>query len=366
MAALEWERIRKRSPSVQDFADNLRAEVNRLPVNERAAAYRDTLQNISPQMEQRVADETQLWVDRGYDPSRALKAATYGSLIGRRRALSYSAFGEFAEKQADRLMGAISSGKDIKDVQVALDKLLDHLRQDPLLSHPKPDGRLRLREAGFPEWFIEWAATRKPLDADDIRAEITANMNAGMPGREALRRGIVLAIREFSIDHLMATPVARGTDFCLGVEAIVAIVAAAVSFAISAAGTVVNAVKGARAAEDTRRANARAEAGYYLNPMSDEEIDAKVAALYAQRMTKAEAGRSLVDYLRSVRMGRTTLLNQEVQAFDLSWRRQVEVASLAEAARRSQKDMPLKIVAYGVPALGALALIVGLARRAKK
>lgn len=366
MAALEWERIRRRSPSVQEFADNFRAEVSRLPVADRAGAYRDTLQNISPLLEKRVAAEAQLWMDRGYSPDRALRAATYASLIGRRRALFHGVFVDFAEEQADRVMETIGAGANLSDVKVALDQLFDQLRQDPLLSHPKPDGAARLREAGFPDWFIDWAVKRKPLDADDIRDEMTANMNAGMDGREAMRRAIVLAIREFSLDYMMATGVAKGPDFCGIAATVIGIVTTVVGVAVSAAGGIVGAVRGARQAREQRDQNARFEAQYYMDPLSDAEVDAKVAVFYERGLTKAQAGQALVDYLRAVRMGRTQLLNQEVQAFDDAWRRRVQLASTAIAQERGARDMPRKLVAYGVPALGALVLVVSLATRKKR
>lgn len=366
MAALEWERLRRRSPSVQSFANDFLAEIGKLPATERAQAYKDTLQSISPQLEKRVADEAKLWMDRGYAPDRALRAATYGSLIGRRRALFHGVFVDFAEEQADRVMETVGAGANLNDVKVALDQLFDQLRQDPLLSHPKPDGAARLREAGFPDWFIDWAVKRKPLDADDIRDEMAANMNDGMGGREAMRRAIVLAIREFTLDYMMATGVAKGTDFCGIAATVIGIVTTVVGVAVSAAGGIVGAVRGARQAREQRAQNARFEAQYYMEPMADAEIDAKVAVFYDRQLTKAQAGQALVDYMRTVRQGRTRLLDPEVRAFDDAWSRQVRAASEAIASARQSENLPRKLVAYGVPALGALVLVVGLAKRRKR
>jgi hypothetical protein len=359
MPAIEWERLRRRSPSVQVFADDLRAEIGKLPAEERAESYRDTLQSISPSLEKRVSDEAQLWMDRGYAPDRALRAATYGSLVGRRRAIFHGIFTTFTEEQADKVMQALGSRANPTATKEGLDQLFEQLRPDPLVTHPKPHGRERLKEAGFQEDFIAWAVSRKPLGADDIRDEMVANMNAGMNGREAMRRAIVLAIREYTLDYMMATGVAYGTDFCV----VGAVVSAAVSVVVAAAGAVVQGVRSARASRDQRTQNARFEAQYYMEPMSDVEVDAKVQVFYARGLTKAQAGQALVDYMRTVRQGRPTLLNPEVRAFDDAWRRQVLEASEAIAAAKSAENLPKKIVAYGVPVLGAIVLVVGLSHR---
>ena len=359
MPGLEWERIRKRSPSVQDFADNLARDVRKLPAGQRATTYQDTLRNISPLLEQRVADEAQLWVDRGYDPARALKAATYGALIGRRRALFHDLFTRVAEESASKVMRALDeSPLSSRDKGEALDLMFSQLRAEPLLSHQKTDGEMRLRETGMPEWFIQWALTRKPLDVDDIKAEINANMSAGMDGREALRRGIVLAIREFTLDNMMAVGVAKGTDFCVWASA----VSAAVGVIVSVVGMGVSLARSAQAGRDQRTAASRAEADYYLYPMSDEEIDLKVATFRDRGLNKAASRSALIDYMRSVRQGRQLLLPGESQAFEDAWRDAEETAAALRAAQQSKADLPRKIIAYGAPVLGVLVLGYALLR----
>jgi hypothetical protein len=256
-------------------------------------------------------------------------------------------------------MASLGTSTDMPNVKYGLDQLFAQLRPDPLISHPKPNGAARLNEAGFPEWFIDWAVKRRPLEADDIRAEMAANMDAGMDGLVAMRRAVVLAIREYTLDYMMSTGVAQGPDFCV----VASVVAAAVGVVIAAAGAIVNGVRSHRAGDEQREQNARFEAQYYMEPLSDAEVDSRVAVFYSRGLTKPQAGQALLDYMRSVRMGRTRLSDTEVRAFDDSWRRQVLLASTALAEQRRAENLPKKIVAYGVPAVGALFLAIALLRR---
>lgn len=358
MFLLEWERIRRRSPSVQDFAEHLKADVQKLPVEARAETYRDTLKSISPLLEQRVADETQLWVDRGYEPSRALTAATHASLLGRRRALFHDLFTRVAEENADRAMRGLESQVSVNDKGKALDIVFTQLRAEPMLSHPKPAGEMRLRETGMPEWFIQWALTRKPLDADDIKAEMTANMDAGMDGREALRRGLVLGIREFTLDYLMSVGVAKGTDFCVWAS----IATAAVGVIVSVVGTGVSIARGAEQNRDNAEAASRAEAGFYLYPVPAAEISLKVGIFHDEGMSKKNAKKALLDYIRAVRIGRLLFLSLEEQDFERAWQHEVEVSTALRASEQAAADLPRKIITYGAPALGVLVLGYALLR----
>jgi hypothetical protein len=301
----------RQSLTINDFVDNLTDAVKALPPKERAAAYRDVLNEISPELEQSVRARVEQWIDEGEDPAQALRVASLARLIGRRQAIFRTLIMDWAPKKAAEYI-KIAKDNSATPAEAAgrIDYAIEMLRPPVPLGWDKDEANRRLREV-FPDpEFRAWAVSREPTDAVMIREMVEADVKAGVPPEEALQRGVTRAVRDMILDRVMSQGVSAGPDYCV-VAAVISAAAALVGIGIS----VWNRVEQSQDRNRDRDARDQAARDARNRALESENIDT-LARYEAQAGSSREAALvSLRTMIEDLRDGRTTVNAEEERRF---------------------------------------------------
>jgi len=234
---IDWQGYRRESRNIPDFVKTFTQKIKDLPRHQRAQAYADVLKDIDPALEPRIQNAARNLTARGLAPADALRLATESNLKARRGFLFKLILGplvkEYAHVAVQGLMDQpLTPAQRAKAYKHMVSMMLPMMRA----SVKAEDAKIRLEETHLPPWFIDWALhERSPMQAVDIKDKVDEWIKAGKPPLQAMEDGLILAMREYTLDNIMAMGVASGVDFCGVAAAVIAAIVGVASIAVGIA-----------------------------------------------------------------------------------------------------------------------------------
>jgi len=311
---LDWRAMRKGSRSIDDFVDQLTSRVKELPRGERAVAYHEVMDAIDPATDQRIQYLAQLLEGRGLEPAAALNLATKATLKSRRAFLFRFLLSDYAKREARNAVTTLLSRPVSPATRADAYKQAIRLLRPPMwASYNQAEARYRLRETHLPAEFVEWAIReRVPTDEVAIHKQVSEWIDEGVHPHEAMYRGMLLAMREYTLDQLMRLGVAQGPDFC--------VVAAVVSAVVGVVGTVVAIAVPAVQNKKDREAAQRMAREQRNRPLTKDEID-QLARSAVEYSRWSDATAVFFAYTAAYRDGRDRFVESEEGQFKRAWQK---------------------------------------------
>lgn len=310
-ARIDWTGLRKTSQTIPDFVDQLLKAVQKYPVDQRSAVLKETLHDISPEVEPKVARETKILVSRGYDAEKALKLAITVTLRSRRRRIFHWLFFTKFPELVSNFQKELKKQPNPRERQELLHKYIKAFTEQQLQEPSKEQAQIRLEETGFPQAVVEEALQAKWRSSEQILMDIQARIARGENEPEVIKDELRSMLLEFGLRFLMSQGVAKGPDFC-SLALILGVVTTVVSVGVTVGTTVASSVAenkamskldaAARAAEyDLQNASIVSGTLQDRTDLSEEELRRVAAASVEGGETYTQALRTLSDVLRNVK-----------------------------------------------------------------
>lgn len=357
-AWFNWDDARVSSKDINEFRARLLTGLRRLPAEQRAQELDALLREIDPGFADSVLAETGVLVSQGHEPHRALEAALGAVLAARRKKHWWIILNVIVPFQAEKVAkGIYTATSDPQERARRIEHLIELLRPEQPVPFVPEEARRRLHELGVSTDEIENAISGYRITAHDIAQHLDELLRRGVVPVEALRRVLVIALREYAIEHFKSHPVAQGVEFCIWGS----VVAAAVSVIGTVVGVAVPMSQQVHAERQARRAQNRQRAA----PLSAGEVEQIIAGTLQSGATAwgAQQRQAALDYIRVNRFGRTSFVEPEERNLQTAFANaRAAIVAQQEAARRAQEKKTLIGVGLGIAALVGGALILRSAR----